>query len=557
MAEWLRIMVVLALLWPVLVECRGNIRHYKFNVVMKNITRLCSTKATVTVNGKFPGPTIYAREDDTLLIKVVNQVHYNLTIHWHGVKQIRTGWADGPAYITQCPIQPGKSYVYNFTVTDQRGTLFWHAHILWLRATVHGAIVILPKLVFPYPFPKPQKEILIILGEWWKSDVEAVIDEATKLGLPPNISDAHTINGLPGPLSTCLSQGGFTFLVEPGKKYLLRIVNAALNEELFFKIAGHKLTVVEVDASYVKPFKTETILTTPGQTTNVILSADLESGKYLMVTSAYMDSPILVNNRTATATLQYIGTNTSSTTTTLTVPPPTNATPIAIKFMDSLRSLNSRKHPAKVPLKIDHSLFFTISLGLNPCESCYREFRIVAAINNVTFVMPSVSLLNAHFFNKSGVFTDDFPGNPAYTFDYTGIPPENLRTMEGTRLYRLAYNSNVQLIMQDTGLLSPENHPMHLHGFNFFVVGRGRGNFDPKEDPNKFNLVDPVERNTINAPSGGWVAIRFTANNPGIWFLHCHLEVHTTWGLKMAFVVDNGNGPEESLLPPPIDLPTC
>lgn len=51
-------------------------------VVMKNITRLCSTKATVTVNGKFPGPTIYAREDDTLLIKVVNQVHYNLTIHW-------------------------------------------------------------------------------------------------------------------------------------------------------------------------------------------------------------------------------------------------------------------------------------------------------------------------------------------------------------------------------------------------------------------------------------------------------------------------------------------
>lgn len=46
-----------------------------------------------------------------------------------------------------------------------------------------------------------------LAGEWWKSDVEAVIDEATKLGLPPNISDAHTINGLPGPLSTCLSQG--------------------------------------------------------------------------------------------------------------------------------------------------------------------------------------------------------------------------------------------------------------------------------------------------------------------------------------------------------------
>ena len=43
----------------------------------------------------------------------------------------------------------------------------------------------------------------------------------------------------------------------------------------------------------------------------------------------------------------------------------------------------------------------------------------------------------------------------------------------------------------------------------------------------------------------------------GVWFMHCHLEIHTTWGLKMAFVVDNGKGPNESLLPPPSDLPKC
>lgn len=43
----------------------------------------------------------------------------------------------------------------------------------------------------------------------------------------------------------------------------------------------------------------------------------------------------------------------------------------------------------------------------------------------------------------------------------------------------------------------------------------------------------------------------------GVWFMHCHLEVHTTWGLKMAFIVDNGKGPNESLLPPPSDLPKC
>ena len=49
---------------------------------MQNITRLCATKSIVTVNGQFPGPKIVAREGDRLEIKVVNNVKYNVTIHW-------------------------------------------------------------------------------------------------------------------------------------------------------------------------------------------------------------------------------------------------------------------------------------------------------------------------------------------------------------------------------------------------------------------------------------------------------------------------------------------
>ncbi|KAK9153576.1 hypothetical protein Sjap_001056 [Stephania japonica] len=554
METWLRVLVLMACLLPALVECR--VRHYKFNVVMKNTTRLCSSKPIVTVNGQFPGPTIYAREGDTVLVKVVNHVKYNLSIHWHGVRQLRTGWADGPAYITQCPIQPGQSYVYNFTLTGQRGTLWYHAHILWLRATVHGALVILPKLGVPYPFPAPYKEQVIILGEWWKSDVEAVINKALKSGSAPNVSDAHTINGHPGSLTGCSTNGGFNLNVESGKTYLLRVISAALNEELFFKVAGHQLTVVEVDAVYTKPFKTDTILITPGQTTNVLLTADKIAGKYLVAASPFMDAPIAVDNVTATAVVHYSGTLATSAIS-LTKTPARNATSVANNIIDSLRSLNSKKYPANVPLTVDQSLFFTVGLGVNPCSSCTNGSRVVAAINNVTFIMPTTALLQAHFFNIKGVFTDDFPANPPIKFNYTGSPPSNLQTNNGTRLYRLAYNSTVQLVLQDTGIITPENHPVHLHGFNFFAIGRGVGNFDQKNDPKKFNLVDPVERNTIGVPSGGWVAIRFRADNPGVWFMHCHLEVHTTWGLKMAFVVDNGKGPNESLLPPPSDLPTC
>lgn len=53
-----------------------------WQVVMKNATRLCQTKPIVTVNGRFPGPTLYAREGDNVLVKVVNHVNYNISIHW-------------------------------------------------------------------------------------------------------------------------------------------------------------------------------------------------------------------------------------------------------------------------------------------------------------------------------------------------------------------------------------------------------------------------------------------------------------------------------------------
>jgi laccase len=55
--------------------------------------------------------------------------------------------------------------VYNFTIVGQRGTLWWHAHISWLRSTVYGPLIILPKRGVPYPFIKPYKEVPIIFGK--------------------------------------------------------------------------------------------------------------------------------------------------------------------------------------------------------------------------------------------------------------------------------------------------------------------------------------------------------------------------------------------------------
>ncbi|KAH7865940.1 hypothetical protein Vadar_013367 [Vaccinium darrowii] len=552
----------------------GITRHYKFDIKLQNVTRLCQTKSIVTVNGQFPGPRIIAREGDTVLVNVVNHVQYNVTLHWHGVRQLRSGWADGPAYITQCPIQTGQAYVYNFTITGQRGTLFWHAHISWLRVTVYGPIIILPKRHVPYPFPQPYKEVPIIFGEWWKTDTETLISQALQTGGAPNVSDAFTINGLPGPLyKSCSVKDTFKLKVKPGKTYLLRLINAALNDELFFSIANHTLTVVEADAVYVKPFKTTTVLITPGQTTNVLLHTKhhhFPNTTFLMAARSYATGPGAFDNTTTAAILQYqhrhlLSSSTTSATKLLLKPklPFFNNTNFATIFSKKIRSLANSKFPINIPKRIDRRFFFTVGLGLTPCsknQNCQgpNNTKLTATINNVSFVQPNTALLQAHFFNQSkGVYTTDFPANPLVKFNYTGTPPSNIMATSGTKVVVLPFNTRVELVMQDTSIIGAESHPLHLHGFNFFVVGQGFGNFDPNKDPAKFNLVDPAERNTVGVPSGGWVAIRFRADNPGVWFMHCHLEVHTSWGLKMAWVVMDGKRPNQKLPPPPSDLPKC
>ncbi|KAM7526359.1 hypothetical protein LguiA_016261 [Lonicera macranthoides] len=547
---------------PELVFCKT--RHYTFNIVSQNVTRLCHTKSIISVNGQFPGPRIVAREDDQLLIKVVNHVSNNVTIHWHGIRQLRSGWADGPAYVTQCPIQTGQSYTYNFTITGQRGTLFWHAHISWLRSTLYGPLIILPRRNESYPFKKPYKEIPIIFGEWWNADPEAVINQSLQTGAGPNVSDAYTINGLPGPLYNCSSKDTFRLKVNPGKTYMLRLINAALNDELFFSIANHTVTVVEADAVYVKPFKTKTILITPGQTTNILLKTKpyLHNTTFLMLARPYLTGLGTFDNSTTAAILQYPNHHPHHP---LSIPalPPLNSTAFATNFSRKFRSLANTKFPCNVPTKVTNKFFFTIGLGSNPCPNnttCQgpNGTKFAASINNISFVLPNTALLQSHYSGKSGgVYTEDFPVVPMNPFNYTGTGMNNTMVSNGTRVVVLGYNASVELVLQDTSLLGAESHPLHLHGFNFFVVGEGFGNYDEKKDSGSFNLVDPVERNTVGVPPGGWVALRFFADNPGAWFMHCHFDVHTSWGLRMAWIVLDGSLPNQKLPPPPSDLPQC
>jgi laccase len=441
--------------------------------------------------------------------------------------------------------------------------LWWHAHSEWSRATVYGALIISPQKRNGYPFPKPHAQVPILLGEWWNADVQEVMEEFLANGGDPNVSDAFLINGQPGDLYPCSRQDTFKLSVEYGKTYLIRMVNAVMNNIMFFRIANHTVTVVGTDASYTKSLTSDYITISPGQTIDFLLEANQPPSLYYMASRVYASAGNF-DNTTTTGIIEYIGNYTPPASPSRPTFPPFADTNSSTNFTNRLRSLANEKYPIEVPKNTTHKLFFTLSINLRPCPgntSCEGPFseRLAASVNNVTMVLPRTAILQAYYQRIRGVYGTDFPSNPPFVFNYTQefVPRDLWRPENGTDVYVLDYNSTVEIVFQGTSMVGGIDHPMHLHGYSFYVVGSGLGNFDRDRDPLNYNLVDPPLMETIAVPINGWTAIRFKANNPGVWFMHCHFERHVSWGMGMVFIVKNGKGRNARMLPPPPDMPKC
>lgn len=104
---------------------------------------------------------------------------------------------------------------------------------------------------------------------------------------------------------------------------------------------------------------------------------------------------------------------------------------------------------------------------------------------------------------------------------------------------------SVRIVLQTNG--SEGRHPFHMHGHGFQVVGTGVGFFDDAglAQVNSVDLRDVVVRDTVIVPGDGWRVIQYvfplipvqyaeyahilvllprvTADNPGVWALHCHV----------------------------------
>ncbi|XP_004292206.1 PREDICTED: laccase-14-like [Fragaria vesca subsp. vesca] len=543
---------------------------------------MCLEQPLLTVNRMFPGPNITVTRGETVNVKVLNNGIHPITIHWHGLKQHRNPWSDGPEHITQSPIAGnGGTFKYTLVFTDEEGTLWWHAHSDWSRASVHGAIVVLPppnrRRTNQYPFqPQPDYTQTIILGSWFYNI--SVMDEYQKAlisgGDAPGAT-SFTINGYPGQLETVCVDGTidmYTLPVEREKVYHLRIINAVMEEEMLFAIAGHNFTVVGLDGAYLTPVPSNYIMITPGQTMDILLTTNQNSSKaYYIGAKDFLDTTLSrARNMTTRAILRYpdyTGTEDPVDLGDL-LPVDSKNASYAKAFTDRVRISGLTGNA--VPTDSDINKNFTITISVNTLPCPYADNNCsgppynanwtgvhAASLNNQRFVTQNVSILQAYRCNIAGVYEEDFPAGPA-DFDYTGEVGDNEKNpTPGTKVMTVNFGDAVEIVFQGTNVGNAENHPMHIHGYNFYLVGSDDGNFN-ESSPASFNLTSPAEANTFGVPMNGWLAVRFWAKNPGVWFLHCHLERHATWGMAGVLIVKNTTTDvDQRLLPPPVDYPPC
>ncbi|KAF3775596.1 Laccase-10 [Nymphaea thermarum] len=153
-------------------------------------TRLCSTKDILTINGQFPGPTLYVNKG---MVGRDPEIHGRTgpsTLHCETSPTLcssaqKKGPFDSPMLIelTQVPFFRARTRVKPGTLRQPDPvSMLYPAHSVRTHATVHGAIVVYPKIGTAYPFPKSHKEHVVIIGEWWKADIMEVLYKEYKNG---------------------------------------------------------------------------------------------------------------------------------------------------------------------------------------------------------------------------------------------------------------------------------------------------------------------------------------------------------------------------------------
>ncbi|XP_052190654.1 L-ascorbate oxidase-like [Diospyros lotus] len=537
-ALWLFVLVASA---PLLFA-EARVRRYKWEVKYEYKSPDCYKKLVITINGKTPGPTILAQQNDTVVVEVKNGLlTENLAIHWHGIRQIGTPWFDGMEGVTQCPILPGDTFIYKFVV-DRPGTYLYHAHYGMQReAGLYGSI----RVSLPDGFSEPfsyDYDRSIILNDWYH---KSTYEQATGLssipfgwvGEPQSLliqgKGRFNCSSPEMEASTCNVTNPecfpYAITVIPGKTYRLRIGSLTTLSALSFEIEGHNMTVVEADGRYVEPFVVQNLFIYSGETYSVLIKADQDPKRNYWASTKVVSR----NNTTPNglAILNYYPNHPRRSPSTS--PPPGPAWDDVPPRLAQSRAIKARQGHISPPPRASDRII--VMLNTQNLINGYTHW----SVNNVSFHLPSTPYLIALKQNLTDAFDQTPPPN-GYDFLNYDIynPPKNSNATASNAIYRLQFNSTVDIVLQNANSMTKNNsetHPWHLHGHDFWVMGYGEGKFDMYKDPLKYNLVNPIMKNTVPVHHYGWTALRFRADNPGVWAFHCHIESHFYMGMGVVF----------------------
>ncbi|KAG0567472.1 hypothetical protein KC19_7G137200 [Ceratodon purpureus] len=424
----------------------------------------------IAINDQFPGPQLETTTNYNLVIRVHNELDEPLLITWDGIQQRKNAWQDGVAG-TNCPIQPGRSWTYNFKMKDQIGSYYYYPSLLFQKAAGgFGSIRVNPRRNIPCPFAPPAADFVVLIGDWYKTDhktMRSVLDEGRLLGSP----DGVLINGR-GPLES-------SFTVEQGKTYRLRISNVGLTQTLNFRIQGHRLLLVETEGSYVAQTYYSTLDVHVGQSYSVLVTMDQSiPADFHIVASSRFTWPTLYG----LAVLHYSTSHRGLVSRDL--PPAPNDVQSSYEQARSIR-MNltagaARPNPQGSyhygQIKVNKTYVFA-----NSALKVKGKQRFM--VNGVSSLRPSTPLKLADYLKIDGVFhVGSIPDHP---IDWA-TPSVASSVVAGD------FRAFVEIVFQN-----PENalQSWHINGYAFFVVGMGPGRWS-RESQRGYNLVDAVARTT-------------------------------------------------------------
>jgi FtsP/CotA-like multicopper oxidase with cupredoxin domain len=450
------------------------------------------------VNGQYPGPVVRAKWGDWVVINVKNSLEHNGTgIHWHGIRQHNTCQQDGVPGVTECPIAPGKTRQYKWRAT-QFGTSWYHSHF----SAQYGDGVVGP-LIIDGPATSSYDVDLgaLPITDWYYTPAFTLNEVAQDQGFPPKPKNI-LVNGTH--INAVNDNGQYARInVVKGKSYRIRLINTAVDSTFTVSMDGHPFTVITSDFVPIKQFVTDQLTLQIGQRYDVVINANQTKDNYWfrVLTGSCGGNEIHASKKMVGAILHYDGASTTAN--------PTSTTTVSMKT--GCDDEDSKNLVPFVPNQVPKSLVgdnTEIKIDTSSADpATHKPFRwlIDGTPHVVDWNNPSLeTVLNG----KKDIG-----------------PNGNVYTMDGSDWY-------LWWIQSTTSIKLP--HPIHLHGHDYYILGRGTGTWDGTTTG--LNFDNPTRRDTAVLPAGGYMLIAFPADNPGMWIMHCHIAWHASQGLSMQFM---------------------